>query len=195
MLQSALLAFYLAFLALAMVLPTVRVWRQSGINPLVLPRDDTTEGFVGLWFKLVIGALGLYLALGAAGVIGQIGVMVLPFAAPAALIGWGLLVASLVWVMLAQSQMGRSWRVGIDRNVATELVSSGLFRISRNPIFLGMIVQLGGLALVMQDGVTVAVLIVGYLLISIQIRLEEAYLAGLHGNAYAQYRSSVRRWL
>lgn len=193
--QLALLAFYLVFLALAMVLPTVRAWRQSGINPLVMPRDDTAEGFVGLWFKLVIAGLGGYLALGAASLVGQMGAIELPYAAILARIGWAMLLASLCWIVVAQWQMGRSWRVGIDRNVSTELVSNGLFKVSRNPIFLGMMVQLAGLALVMQDVVTALVFVVAYLLVSIQIRLEEAHLAALHGDAYAQYCSSVRRWV
>jgi protein-S-isoprenylcysteine O-methyltransferase Ste14 len=192
-LMLKLLIFYLLFFGAAMVLPTVRVWRQTGVNPLVLPSSDNAEGFVGRMFKVVIAELGLYLLLGAMHVIGSIGAIPLP--AISAMIGWALLIASFLWVVVAQYQMGRSWRIGIDAKVKTELVATGLFRRSRNPIFLGMIVQLAGLFFVQPDAVTLLALMTGFILISVQIRLEEAHLLSLHGNIYAHYRGTVRRWI
>lgn len=150
-----LLIFFLLFFAIALVLPTVRVWRQTGINPVVLPLSDDVAGFVGTWFKLLIFTLGLYLALGSLGLLAPVGEIQLPIYATA--IGWCLLALSICWVVIAQFQMGKSWRVGIDTHVKTELVIHGLFRISRNPIFLGMIVQLLGLFLVHPDAITLTV--------------------------------------
>jgi protein-S-isoprenylcysteine O-methyltransferase Ste14 len=189
----ALLVFFIVFFTAAMVVPTVRVWRQTGINPVVLPKSDDVAGFVGKAFKILILALGLYLIAGSvrsATVIGAI-----PVPEIAAMLGWGLLVVSLGWVVIAQFQMGRSWRVGVDTHVRTELVIQGLFRFSRNPIFLGMIVQLVGLFLVQPDAITLAILLAGYLMISVQIRQEEEHLLALHGDAYRQYCGKVRRWL
>ena len=42
---------------------------------------------------------------------------------------------SLLWISVAQYQMSNSWRVGIDENNKTELITKGLFSYSRNPIF------------------------------------------------------------
>jgi protein-S-isoprenylcysteine O-methyltransferase Ste14 len=188
-----LLFFYLLFFGAAMVLPIVRVWRQTGVNPLVLPSTDNAEGFVGRMFKVVIAGLGLYLLLGAMHVIGSIGAIPIP--EQSAWVGWVLLVASFIWVVVAQYQMGYSWRVGIDAKVKTELVATGLFRRSRNPIFFGMIMQLTGLFLVQPDAVTLMALMTSFILISVQIRLEEAHLLSLHGTMYAHYRGTVRRWI
>jgi protein-S-isoprenylcysteine O-methyltransferase Ste14 len=105
------------------------------------------------------------------------------------------LVISICWVVIAQFQMGKSWRVGIDTHVKTELVIHGLFRISRNPIFLGMMVQLLGLFLVLPDAITLAILLAAYILISVQIRGEEEHLRELHPDAYPAYCCKVRRWL
>jgi protein-S-isoprenylcysteine O-methyltransferase Ste14 len=188
-----LFIIYLLFFAAAMLWPTVRVRIQTGVNALVLPASDDAAGFVGRMFKVVILALGLYLLLGATGVIESIGPIALPAAAH--WIGWALLGASFVWVVIAQYHMGRSWRIGIDTQVKTDLVANGLFRISRNPIFLGMMVQLAGLALVQSDAMTLAILAAGFILISVQIRLEETHLSALHGNDYAGYCAKVRRWI
>lgn len=193
--MRALLAGYTVFFAVAMVLPTVRVWKMTGHNPLVLANDDSVEGIVGRMFKLLIAALAVYLVCGAVGLTEGIGRIVLPRPDLASAIGWTLIAVSIAWVVLAQFQMGRSWRVGIDHAVPTELVAKGLFRISRNPIFLGMIVQLIGLTLVQTDAVTLSILLAAFVLISVQIRIEEAHLTELHGQVYADYRARVRRWL
>ncbi|MGH9837309.1 MAG: hypothetical protein ACREEM_00820 [Blastocatellia bacterium] len=58
--------------------------------------------------------------------------------------GVALLLASLIWILIAQKQMGESWRIGIDREQKTALVNRGVFRLSRNPIFLGMRLTLLG---------------------------------------------------
>ncbi|UQN08066.1 isoprenylcysteine carboxylmethyltransferase family protein [Deinococcus sp. QL22] len=67
--------------------------------------------------------------------------------------------------------------------------------MSRNPIFLGMRLNLLGLFLVLPLAVTLTILVAGKLLMQIQVRLEEAYLSGAHGQAYKQYQQQVRRWL
>lgn len=190
-----ILLFYLVFFVVALVVPTLRVWRRSGINPLVLPSNDSVDGFVGLMFKLVVGGLGLYLLALTLGWIGPVGPITLAGEGLRQMIGWALLVVSLGWVVLAQVQMGASWRVGIDTEHKTDLVAAGLFRLSRNPIFLGMLVQLLGLFLLHSDAVTLLVLVAAYLLISVQIRLEEAHLMQQHGEAYHAYAARVRRWL
>ncbi len=191
--MSSVLQFYVLFFSAAMLLPTLRVWKQTGVNPLVLPSTDDAEGFLGRMFKLVIAGLGMYLLIGAIEIVNPWGAITL--VAQAKTIGWIALISSFIWVVIAQYNMGRSWRIGIDARVKTDLVAKGLFRFSRNPIFLGMIVQLTGLFLVQPDAVTLCALIVGFVLISVQIRLEEAHLSALHDEAYARYCRKVRRWI
>ena len=85
--------------------------------------------------------------------------------------------------------------LGIDEQHPTELRTTGLFAISRNPIFLGLIVVLIGFFLLLPNALTLVVLIAGYLLIQIQIRLEETFLLQQHGASYKNYKASVRRFL
>jgi protein-S-isoprenylcysteine O-methyltransferase Ste14 len=91
--------------------------------------------------------------------------------------------------------MGNSWRIGIDEEKKTPLVQSGLFRFSRNPIFLGMIITLLGVFLTIPNALTLLFLSLGFVLIQIQVRLEEEFLTRTQGEGYAEYRRQVRRWL
>ena len=92
-------------------------------------------------------------------------------------------------------QMGRSWRIGVDPEAKTELVTRGLFGRCRNPIFLGMRAIAAGVFLASPNVLSLAALILSELLIQVQVRAEEAYLDRTHGDAYAQYRAAVPRWL
>jgi protein-S-isoprenylcysteine O-methyltransferase Ste14 len=110
-------------------------------------------------------------------------------------IGLTLLFISLVWTIIGQGHMKNSWRIGIDTETKTELVTTGLFAFSRNPIFFGMILTLLGLFLTTPNALTVLFLVLGYVLIQIQIRLEEEFLTKEHGQPYMEYRQKVRRLL
>ena len=64
----------------------------------------------------------------------------------AAILGAVLCVLGTVILVIAQVQMGRAWRVGIRPDDAPLLINVGLFRYSRNPIFLGMVVLAIGIS-------------------------------------------------
>lgn len=91
--------------------------------------------------------------------------------------------------------MGASWRIGIDTTNKAQLVETGVFGISRNPIFLGIMVTLAGLFLVIPNAITLLIFVLGVILINIQVRLEEEYLKTTHGDEYITYTQRVRRWL
>jgi protein-S-isoprenylcysteine O-methyltransferase Ste14 len=110
-------------------------------------------------------------------------------------VGLILLGLSLVWILTAQAQMGEAWRIGIDAHHQTALVQSGVFRLSRNPIFLGMRVTLLGFFLILPNALTLTTLALGEALMQIQVRLEEEHLVQMHGERYRAYRQRVRRWL
>jgi len=79
---------------------------------------------------------------------------------------------------------------------AGSLVVSGLYRISRNPMYLGMAVLLTGWSLYL--GSLAALIIVPafvWLLTEIQIKPEEAALEAVFGADYQSYKARVRRWI
>ncbi len=192
-----LFIYCLAYFLLAFVWRSVLVYRRSGHNPFVLSGADDAHGYIGRAFKGVVAAIAVIVIMHA--FYPSASHWLMPFSVlqneNVAALGWVLLVASLIWLMIAQAQMGLSWRIGIDQQQATALVSQGLFKVSRNPIFLGMRINLLGLFCVLPNAATACVMVVGEVVIQVQVRLEEEFLLARHGDAYHQYKSRVRRWL
>lgn len=106
----------------------------------------------------------------------------------------GLFGVSAAIVMLAQVQMGASWRVGVPAEGPGPLVARGLFRWSRNPIFVGMIGAVAALFLWSPHIGTGAVLAAIWTLTLVQVRIEEEALREKHGDAYERYAAQVGRW-
>ncbi len=124
--------------------------------------------------------------------LGRLDWMATPLAGEA---GLALMLCGALLVVAAQLNMGHSWRVGIDRAHETSLVTTGLHRLSRNPIYLGMFAVIAGVFLTAPNAVTLSLLCVATFAISAQVRLEEEFLSRLHGPAYAAYRMRTRRWI
>jgi protein-S-isoprenylcysteine O-methyltransferase Ste14 len=79
---------------------------------------------------------------------------------------------------------------------ATELVSDGVYRHTRNPMYLGFAIMLAGWGIAL--GSAAALTGVGLFVLAVdrlQIVPEEAALERLFGERYLAYRSRVRRWL
>ncbi|HCK67203.1 MAG TPA: isoprenylcysteine carboxylmethyltransferase family protein [Anaerolineae bacterium] len=192
-----LLLYFILFLGLAMILPTYRIWKTTGVNPYKLGSSDTAHDYIGKNFRLIM--LVCFLVAIVFAVSPNLYSYLLPISFLTnnilANIGFVLLLIALVWVLIAQVHMQKSWRIGIDEDVKTELVQTGLFKISRNPIFLGMRVMLLGLFLIIPNAITLTILITGEMLIQTQVRLEEEFLTRSHGQAYLDYQKQVRRWI
>ncbi len=79
---------------------------------------------------------------------------------------------------------------------STALVTDGVYRLTRNPIYLAMGLLYLGLALALDS--VVALVLLPPLLALVQVAVvsrEERYLEGKFGDDYRRYRASVRRWL
>ena len=197
LLRIILPVYFMLYFFLLFVLKTVIVGKRINKNPLVLPQDDTAYGLVGLYFKITLLALALYTVIFASFPemhlyfiqLNILNIKWIQFS------GLTLLAISFIWIMIAQYHMKDSWRIGIDQNDKTELITVGLFSYSRNPVFFGMIISLFGLFLTTPNVVTLILFIVGYLMIQIQVRLEEEYLLKAHGNTYITYQNQTRRYI
>jgi len=195
--NTMLLGTFVVYFLLAFIWPTVRVWRHTGRSPYVLPSSDDAYGFVTRSMKLIMVTLLGYIVFQA--IWPRVVLDCVLFQADTGLprrtvawIGFGL---ALLWTLCAQCQMGQSWRIGIDKKLATPLVTSGLFSWSRNPIFLALRVCLAALTLLQPNAITLVLLLTGEVVMQFQVRLEEAFLRGQHGAAYTAYCARVRRWL
>jgi protein-S-isoprenylcysteine O-methyltransferase Ste14 len=195
------LAAILAFIAIAF---GWRAWLQSrryGTSGILLFRSTrrgqiVRDSLTLVWFAVLIGqaaaaalwpewlarrALLASPAGPAADILGPIGAV--------------LLVAGLVLMVTAQLELGASWRIGIDPAARPGLVTSGLYRYSRNPIFLAFLVILVGYALLIPTALSLALLIGTYVGVRGQIAAEEAYLEHAYGEAYRDYAGRVGRFV
>jgi protein-S-isoprenylcysteine O-methyltransferase Ste14 len=112
------------------------------------------------------------------------------------LVGAALALAGIVVTMWSQLAMGDSWRIGIDPEEHTTLVTTGPYRRVRNPIYTGMFAFVIGFALVIPNVIAIigaiAVLgAIGYVV----LRVEEPYLLAHHGLEFVQWKRTTGRFL
>lgn len=197
LIKYGLFAYIIINFGLTFFLPSYRVWKQTGIFPVTFSNSDNAHDYIGKVFKMLLALLfitGTIYAFFTEGVKYLLPIWYLekPILQ---IIGLIILFVALVWIAIAQHQMSNSWRIGIDEKHKTRLVTEGVFSISRNPIFLGMLSTLLGLFLVIPNAITFMVLITGFISVQIQVRLEEEFLLKTHGEAYKNYCSKTKRWI
>lgn len=168
------LVLQLAFLASALGWRTMVHRRRTGDSGFRWQRHDRVARISGALFAaaIVIGTVGVTLAaLSATPLWGPLSGTT---AFASALI---VFVAGCVVTLLAQSGMGASWRIGVDPSERTELVTNGLFRWVRNPIFTGMVTAAAGLALLTPTPLTAVSVVMLVVAVRVQVlRVEEPYL-------------------
>ena len=95
----------------------------------------------------------------------------------------------------AMLTMRDSWRVGIDKQTSTKLVTTGIYRYSRNPAFLGFDLMFTGFCLTYFSVVSVAICLVNTIALHILILQEEKHLISTIGDQYLQYMRKTRRYI
>jgi protein-S-isoprenylcysteine O-methyltransferase Ste14 len=111
-------------------------------------------------------------------------------------IGIVLAVCGLVLTFGAQLAMGDAWRIGVDPEERTELVTSGPFELVRNPIYSAMMPTVLGLALMVPNVCAIAAFVGLLTALELQVRLvEEPHLLRTHGDEYASYAARVGRFV
>jgi protein-S-isoprenylcysteine O-methyltransferase Ste14 len=110
-------------------------------------------------------------------------------------VGVLLCLVGLTVLLLSLISFGRSFRVGIDVDHPDQLITTGLFAFSRNPIYVAFGFILLGQFLVFPNWILLIYLVAGIGLFHRQVLREEAFLRQHYGQAYAAYCQRVRRYL
>jgi protein-S-isoprenylcysteine O-methyltransferase Ste14 len=162
----------------------IAIRRKSGDRPLAIFDATGIQRIAGFAFAVSIIALTVASAITETGPAPSISI-----------IGSVLALSGAALVIAAQVQMGRAWRIGVRGGDAPLFISHGLFRFSRNPIFVGM--MLVGLACALSANLwwAWAALVVFAGSCAVQVRIEEDHLQRRFGAAYHEYRRKVPRWL
>lgn len=91
--------------------------------------------------------------------------------------------------------MKDSWRAGIPDKDKTELVTTGIYRYSRNPAFLGFDFMYIGVLLMYGNLLTLSFSVFAIAMLHLQILQEERYLVNAFGAPYQEYCRHVFRYL
>ena len=184
------------FAASAIVLLIGTVWfrvvlmRRKGIRAMkfgsIDRKDFLVPPFVLFYFYVVFAAAFHFPTVSRqeffhSGTLSWVGVLL-------CLVGLFLLFLSLV-------SFGRSFRVGIDPDEPDKLVTTGIFAVSRNPIYVAFGFVLLGQFLVFSNWILLVYIIAAAWLIDRQVVREEEYLRSHYGRQYSEYCDRVRRYL
>ncbi len=177
-------------LMIAMVVTRVALLARRGIAAMKFGGTDKTD-FVILPFVL------FYLYLVFAGALHWPTVIHSTlFTVPSlSWIGVALCAAALVLMLVTLVSFGASFRVGIDTERPDKLVTSGVFAVTRNPIYVAFASMLIGEFLILPSWILLLYLIAGGALFHRQVLREEAYLSLHYGEAFCSYCRRVRRYL
>jgi len=151
---------------------------RPNINPMVHPP------IVALMFIVIAYFLGRFVPL--------------PFVAPIFLRYVGLILTFIGFLFGIGALLEfRKARTTLDpHGSAKQLVTSGIYRFTRNPIYLGFLLMVIGLPL--NSGLYWGIVMAPFYIITMNrliIEREEMYLEKKFKNTYTSYTSRVRRWI
>ncbi len=111
-------------------------------------------------------------------------------------IGFGLVAVGFLLGLAALIEFRKAKTTVLPHGSASNIISSGIFRFTRNPIYLGFLLMVIGFPL--NYGSLWGIIAAPFFVVTMNrlvIEKEEAYLEKKFGERYASYKSRVRRWL
>ncbi len=112
------------------------------------------------------------------------------------LIGIVLMIIGIGLLVLARREFARYAQPTDPGHPTSRIIQTGVFAISRNPLYLAAVVLLLGIALSLNLFWAMIMLVPSLILChTILIIPEEKYLEAKFGNEYRKYKASVHRWL
>ena len=116
--------------------------------------------------------------------------------APARIVGLGIGALGLVLIIAGVVTLHRHHTTVLPDKAATTLVTTGPYRFFRNPIYLGDVMMLFGLAeLTKNVWFVIAAALFAVLVTLLQIVPEERHLEARFGAAYLEYKKRAKRWI
>ncbi len=109
-------------------------------------------------------------------------------------VGFSLVALATLLMVVAQLDLGASWRIGIEEEARPGLVTHGFYRVCRNPIFLFVTIALFGIVLLLPTWLSLGLLVASFLAIRKEVREEERWLVRAYGDSYVDYGARVGRF-
>lgn len=109
------------------------------------------------------------------------------------MIGISILLLSNIIFILSMVTMKENWRVGISYD-STTLVTNGIYKLSRNPAFLGFDLLYIGLSIIYPNPINILFSLILIILFDKQIKYEEQSLYDKYNEEYTTYCKKVKRY-
>lgn len=193
--QISGLAFFLSIFAGR----TLYLWIGKGINPIALGVGKKgIQRLAELSFIVALTAWIIEILLYALGT--ELRLFPAPLdmrfidTIPAKLIGLAFVNTAFIIFIWALTSFRDSWRVGVDAKTQGALITTGIFALSRNPIFIFFDMYLIGTFLI--NGTLIFLLFAAFLVMGLhyQIMQEEKFLTKFYGQAYKDYCAGTGRY-
>jgi len=186
--QAAVLASAVIYWA-GVIVHARRVRKQIGRSPNIKPRTLKEMALWFGWFLVIAGWMGQPLIIGNL----QTGVLFSPSAhllRPFGLfLGIFIALCGHLGTLWCYASLGDSWRIGVNGNERTALVTGGPYRLARHPIYLFQVMILIGMLVLLPTLFSFAILLVHSICVVLKALDEERHLLAIHGHDYDDYRS------
>lgn len=192
-----LLFFFIIYYGVLFVLNSYLAFRKNGKNPYVLGRSAGIIGFVERTIKTIGIIVPIVIVVSIASPTVYSLLLPIQYIENIWVAGAGMffMLIGFAVCVVAQYYMKTSWRIGIAVDEKVSLVSTGIYGLSRNPFFVGTFLTYFGFFFVLPNIVSFTSGVLYYMLIQIQVRLEEENMAKSLGESYQQYCLKVGRWI
>ena len=177
-------------LLLGMVLVRAVMLRSRGIEPIHFGKLDKTDFLIppfALFYFYILAAAAFDLPIPSRQTFFQADLI--------AWIGVLLCLAGLALFLWSLISFGRSFRVGIDVERPDQLVTTGAFAFTRNPLYVAYAIVLIGQFLIFPNWIMLLFLGGAAWLFHRQVLREEDFLKKHYGEDYAEYCGRVRRYV
>lgn len=109
-------------------------------------------------------------------------------------IGFIVGIVALLMMTIARLNLGECWRIGLDYQSKDDLITTGFYKYIRNPYFLFLLWFQFSSILIVPNAIMIGSYIQSALLLGLQIRQEEIFLADKYGNVYLEYKAKTGRF-
>lgn len=118
------------------------------------------------------------------------------FVIPIRIVGAFVGIIGVIVFIISVLTMQDSWRAGVSKAEKTELVTGGIYQISRNPAFLGFDLVYIGMVMMFFNWELLVTSIFAVVMLHLQIvNVEEDFLMEVFGEEYLEYKEKVCRYL
>jgi protein-S-isoprenylcysteine O-methyltransferase Ste14 len=177
-------------LLIGMVLTRVLLMRRKGIEAMSFGKLDKTDfiipPFALFYFYLVFAHTFNLPTASRQEFLHSIGI---PW------IGVLFLLTGLALLLWSLVSFGQSFRIGIDADHPDQLITTGVFALCRNPIYVAFAFVLLGQFLIFSNWILLVYLGAAIWLFHHQVLREEEYLKKHYGGEYTEYCNRVRRYI